>query len=732
MDGSSLTQVSNQSIGYWSRYSYEKPTLSSTPTNNVASRKNTSSAVKNPAAFGSINNYNTAPAPMNNTTNVTPINTTTPNNVAPTINMDIISAHTDNVDILSSLDLNWDIDSLSTLDPEACQIVDDFIRATFNDPTFGKPTHTTDSPPAHFRGWDNITPNIDAILNHIPCFTSDCDAISCVSSITEPPTAPNTDSPLPPETRWDIRNHSVRKRFKSKPSPDCQGTIDSVTDSASSQPYNLSLEDEVQQLVTGTSQKFVPKPTIDEVLIDAMTALRRFKINVRSKEQRRLQHLAQTQDPQFSHSDSDSTTSTTTSIPIEDPPPDGLKTGLRPAYVCSDTTPGSPRLEAFLNELEKEVMNMAWNYRKDSKLNHISSQIQKLQRHLHHSPDEVVVPTDKTNSFRVIPLATYIAQVHIHLQAHGKKISHTDLTTISTEASSILNDLQPFLSTGEWGFLNQSIRSHAIPTPKLLIKDHKPKSPATGEYPTRLICPANNFISAFPKLGYLGLKKIFDDNAIDYKSNMITQASDLKAKLERLNIHPNTSTIISIDAQDYYPSVRFKLVQKAITYFTRHLPKQVRHDISKCMQLIRFGMKSTYLMFQDSYYEYDGDQNPDDRGLTIGGYESAWLSDIVGAYIFKRTSHLFNNTLFYGTYRDDGIAIFNNRMTYDEIVQWQDKFQAKVDELANVKLGLIQIVNHPNHPHWTPKWRFIVNQLSHTLTWNFTGMTTRTSISKST
>ena len=46
-------------------------------------------------------------------------------------------------------------------------------------------------------------------------------------------------------------------------------------------------------------------------------------------------------------------------------------------------------------------------------------------------------------------------------------------------------------------------------------------------------------------------------------------------------------------------------------------------------------MKSTYLMFQDSYYEYDGDQDPEDRGLTIGGYESAWLSDVVGAYIFQ-------------------------------------------------------------------------------------------------
>jgi hypothetical protein len=127
MDGSCLTQVSNQSIDYWLHYSYKKPTtLSSTP-NHVASRKNTSSAARNPAAFGSINNYNTAPAPINNTTDVTPINTTTTNNVAPTINMDSVSTHTGNADTLSSLDLNWDIDSLSTLHPEAAQIVDDFI-----------------------------------------------------------------------------------------------------------------------------------------------------------------------------------------------------------------------------------------------------------------------------------------------------------------------------------------------------------------------------------------------------------------------------------------------------------------------------------------------------------------------------------------------------------------------------------------------------------------------------
>jgi hypothetical protein len=36
-----------------------------------------------------------------------------------------------------------------------------------------------------------------------------------------------------------------------------------------------------------------------------------------------------------------------------------------------------------------------------------------------------------------------------------------------------------------------------------------------GEYVTRLIDPATNFTVAFPKVGYLGIKDIFDQNGID-------------------------------------------------------------------------------------------------------------------------------------------------------------------------------------------------------------------------
>jgi hypothetical protein len=60
-----------------------------------------------------------------------------------------------------------------------------------------------------------------------------------------------------------------------------------------------------------------------------------------------------------------------------------------------------------------------------------------------------------------------------------------------------------------------------------LVKDHKKKD-KWGQFPTRLIISAISFDSAFPKLGYFGIKKIFDDANIDYMKKTIVQTSHAK------------------------------------------------------------------------------------------------------------------------------------------------------------------------------------------------------------
>jgi hypothetical protein len=196
------------------------------------------------------------------------------------------------------------------------------------------------------------------------------------------------------------------------------------------------------------------------------------------------------------------------------------------------------------------------------------------------------------------------------------------------------------------------------------------------------VIPASNFTAAFPKMGYLGIKRILDLNNVPYNAKTIIQASDLKERLEQLNLKANNCTIVSIDAIKYYPSVHFKLVRKAVHYYSQHLSEQARTTIDQCLTMISFGMSSTLFTFQDQYYEYDGEANPDDRGLTIGGYESAWLADLVGAYILDNTQHLFKETLFHGFYRDDGFAVFDSTCSYSHLTEWRRNFQQEVNALA--------------------------------------------------
>jgi hypothetical protein len=78
---------------------------------------------------------------------------------------------------------------------------------------------------------------------------------------------------------------------------------------------------------------------------------------------------------------------------------------------------------------------------------------------------------------------------------------------------------------------------------------------------------------AFPKVGYLGIKNIFDQNGIDYSGWTIIQASQLKATLKKLNLMEDKVTIISFDAVRMYPSIKYKFVKKAIRYFEKDLSK---------------------------------------------------------------------------------------------------------------------------------------------------------------
>jgi hypothetical protein len=73
--------------------------------------------------------------------------------------------------------------------------------------------------------------------------------------------------------------------------------------------------------------------------------------------------------------------------------------------------------------------------------------------------------------------------------------------------------------------------------------------------------------------------------------------------------------------------------------FATELHMRDKLMIRECLKLIRVGMANTLVTFGDKHYECDVDRDDQDKGLTIGGYESAWLEDLV-------TSHLGEHIFF--------------------------------------------------------------------------------------
>jgi hypothetical protein len=90
-----------------------------------------------------------------------------------------------------------------------------------------------------------------------------------------------------------------------------------------------------------------------------------------------------------------------------------------------------------------------------------------------------------------------------------------------------------------------------------------------------------------------------------------------------------------------YPQCRFKAVSNVVKHYASILNPLKCKRVNKCLDILRFSMGNTIMSFQDKYYEYGIDSDPDRRGLTIGGFESAFLADLKASYIFDKLDMLF-------------------------------------------------------------------------------------------
>ena len=117
------------------------------------------------------------------------------------------------------------------------------------------------------------------------------------------------------------------------------------------------------------------------------------------------------------------------------------------------------------------------------------------------------------------------------------------------------------------------------------------------------------------------------------------------------------------------------MVKEAIEFYSKNLDIEQKGKITDCLKMIQFGMGNTLLTFVYQYYKCGGSLEVDKRGLTIGGYESAWLADLVASFILDNLENLFEPTSkYHGIYRDDGIVFFKGQWSNADITRWISVF----------------------------------------------------------
>ena len=269
------------------------------------------------------------------------------------------------------------------------------------------------------------------------------------------------------------------------------------------------------------------------------------------------------------------------------------------------------------------------------------------------------------------------------LDENCEKIDRSLLLDFENSAFEKIEEFMPYLSKSEFSFMIGSVKAREVPTPYILIKDHKAID-ENGCYPTRFIVPCNNYLSCFSRLGYVAIKGIFDKNSVKYSQFNILNSYKLVEKVKTANFQNSKNTIFNIDVRNMYPSISLSLIKEALLFFSSVLPEEEQKMVMRAWAFGQFGMDGSIMQFGGEYYRYVGAQRSGEASLSIGGFESAFYADLVMSFIFQKAqlAGLFEDFAVIGIYRDDGFAISRDRVSDEWLDSWLQRFQGYVSSFA--------------------------------------------------
>jgi hypothetical protein len=147
--------------------------------------------------------------------------------------------------------------------------------------------------------------------------------------------------------------------------------------------------------------------------------------------------------------------------------------GLRPSKAKQAPQASLEVFEAFLREVGRAILSNVTD-EPTSNPSHIMAEIVLMEKAL-CKMSVVVIPTDKMNSFCIIPTQDYIRLMNEHLATSSVEVPHDRILEIHFHAQQefeCVGDDGFLSSANELRFIEEGLKGKAIPTTSLLIKDH--------------------------------------------------------------------------------------------------------------------------------------------------------------------------------------------------------------------------------------------------------------------
>ena len=305
----------------------------------------------------------------------------------------------------------------------------------------------------------------------------------------------------------------------------------------------------------------------------------------------------------------------------------------RYGFPTRNKAPANPNLELFEKELYQLIKSIKFRKVKNNFFKMLNQDIKNIKK-----SDKVYVFADKTNNIYKMGVEEYKKLLLENVTASYKEVPRETVTKINDEAVMVINKVVDVKKV--------KIPKYDEKPAFITIKDHKPDFPRKVK--CRLLNPSKTHIARISKII---LDKI---NATIRKDTGLQQWKRTAEVIEWFNSidHKHENYFLKFDIVDFYPSIQRKTVINALKFAKKFIV------ISKKEEEIVFHACKSILTHDNRTWVKTTSEDLFD--VPMGSFHGAELCELVGLFLLNKISRILEIGHF-GIYRDDGLAIIQNR-----------------------------------------------------------------------